>query len=212
MIKIALTFVSAIVLSSISFAEETNSSASVWAVSEESAFYVGLGIAAMSARDAGVSLDYFDPKPGEQDRLGNLTLLAGYDFNDYIAVEGRYTTSIVDEDEVKMSGWSLFVKPQYAFKESETNEKNGYKIYALLGFGGVSMDGVNGYYADVDNTGFQWGIGASYSLIKTANHKDLSIFIDYTSLANNMDGAYPNGASQVDADAITLGLTYRFGL
>lgn len=212
MIKIALTFVSAIALSGISFAEEDNSSASVWVASEESAFYVGLGIAAMSVRDSEISIDYFNPKPGEQDRLGNLTLLAGYDFNEYIAVEGRYTTSFFDEDEVKMSGWSLFVKPQYAFKESETNEKNGFKIYALLGLGGVTMDGVNGYHADVDDTGFQWGIGASYSFIKTADYKDVSIFIDYTSLANNMDGLYPNGATQVDADAITLGLTYRFGL
>ena len=104
-------------------------------VVDDSSFYLGLGVTAVSTRDAAVSMDIFNVKAG-QDRLGNISLLAGYNFNSYIAVEGRYTTTISDEDLVEMSGWSLFVKPQYPVTDT-------FNVYALLGFGGVTMDPVN---------------------------------------------------------------------
>ncbi len=164
---------------------------------ELSGFYAGLGLSAVSSRDAAVSMDFFDGKAG-QDRLGNVSFLAGYNYNEYIAVEGRYTTTFSDEDLVEMDGWSLFAKPQYPVSED-------FSVYALLGFGGVTMDGVNGSGVDVDETGFQWGVGLNY--LATEN---ISVFVDYTSLANDMDGIYWNGALEVDADAITLGVNYLF--
>jgi len=160
-------------------------------------FYLGLGLSAVSTRDASVSMDFFDGKVG-QDRLGELLLIGGYDFNEYIGVEGRYMTSIVDEDSVEMDGWSLFVKPQYPVTENFT-------VYALLGFGGVNIDGVKSSIADVDDTDFQWGVGASYTFMD-----DFSVFVDYTSLASDMDGRYSNGATSVDADAINVGVNYKF--
>ena len=102
-----------------------------------------------------------------------------------------------------MSGWSLFVKPQYLFKD------NGFKIYALLGYGGITVHGIDGFYADGDGDGFQWGFGASYS-VKEYVGDYVSIFLDYTSLARDIDGALPNGANQVSSDAITLGLIFKF--
>ncbi len=171
---------------------------------DESSVYVGIGIAAVSTRDADVSIDFIDEKGG-QDRLGNVSLLAGYDFNHYIAVEGRYTTSIADEDSVEMDGWSLFVKPQYTFDDSN------FKIYALLGFGGVTLDSTNSAdIVDVDDTGFQWGIGAAYSFGEYMDNNDLALFVDYTSLASEMEGIYWNGALETDVDAVTVGLTYKF--
>lgn len=162
----------------------------------ESGFYAGLGLSAVSTREANVSMDLTSGKAG-QDRLGNITLLAGYNFNAYLAAEGRYTTSISHEDNVEMSGWSLFVKPQYPVTED-------FGVYALLGFGGVTLDGVDGANIDVDETGFQWGIGMSYLVME-----HVSLFTDYTSLGNDMDGVY-NGASKADIDAVTVGLTYDF--
>ncbi len=168
-------------------------------VIDNSSFYVGLGLSAISTRDAAVSMDVFNAKAG-QDRLGNVTFQAGYTFNEYVAVEGRYTTSISDEHWVELSGWSLFVKPQYPVMED-------FNIYALLGFGGVTMDAVNNSGVDVDDTGFQWGLGLSYDITE-----NITVFGDYTNLANDMDGYYWNrpGPLQVDADAFTLGLTYKF--
>ena len=169
-------------------------------VSEEvdnSSFYVGLGLSAVSTRDAAVSLDFFNVVHG-QDRLGNFSLFAGYNFNEYIALEGRYTTTFSDEDLVEMSGWSLFAKPQYPVTED-------FSVYALLGFGGVTLDNVNASTVNVDDSGFQWGIGASY--LATEN---ISVFIDYSSLANDMEGLYWNGAHDIDADASTIGVNYLF--
>ena len=162
-----------------------------------SAFYIGLGLSAVSTRDAAISLDFFGSDDG-QDRLGNLTFQAGYDFNEYIGVEGRYTTSIAYEDIVEMSGWSLFVKPQYPVTDT-------FDIYALIGFGGVTVDPASLALVNVDDSGFQWGLGVSYDMTES-----VSIFFDYTNLANDMEGLYHNGALEVDADALTLGLTYKF--
>jgi len=164
---------------------------------DESGFYAGIGLSAVSTRDTDASLDFIDEEEG-QDRLVNVSFLAGYNVNTYFAAEGRYTTSVADEDMVEISGWSIFAKPQYPVTED-------FSIYALLGFGGVTLDGINGYIADVDDTGFQWGLGASYLVME-----NFSLFADYTSLANDMDGVYHNGALQVDVDAVTAGVSYQF--
>ncbi len=164
---------------------------------DNSSFYIGLALSAISTRDAAVSMDIFNAKYG-QDRLGNITFLAGYNFNQYVAVEGRYTTTFTDEDMVEMDGWSLFVKPQYPVTED-------FNIYALLGFGGVTMDPLNGSSVDVDDSGFQWGLGVGYDFTES-----VSVFFDYINYANDMDGIYWDGALQVDADAFTLGVTYKF--
>ncbi len=174
-------------------------------VEELSGFYLGGGLAAVVAHDSAVDIELFDGTDDDSnDRLGNITLLAGYDFNQYIAVEGRYTTSIFDEDVTEMDGWSLFVKPQYLFDNSN------FKLYALLGFGGVTIDGVDAYYADIDDTGFQWGIGAAYSFGEYMEDNNLAVFVDYTSLATEMEGVFTNGALETDVDAFTLGVTYQF--
>lgn len=199
--KIALSVVAIVGMSSFGFAGGDIAPVAAPMVVEEevsnSSFYVGFGIAAVSARDADASLGFFSEKAG-QERLGNFSLLAGYNFNEYVAVEGRYTTSFAKEDSLEMDGWSLFVKPQYPVSED-------FSIYALLGFGGVTMDGINGSVVDVDDNGFQWGLGMEYAVME-----NISLFADYTSLANDMDGYFYNGALEVDADAITIGMNYKF--
>ncbi len=175
---------------------------------QESAFYLGLGIAAVSNRDSDRAQKILDATDG-QDRTGNITFTAGYDYNDYVAVEGRYTTSFTKEDVIEMSGWSLFLKPQYTF-EDENGEKGNFKIYALIGFGGVSMSGITSWYVDVDDTGFQYGLGASYSFKDLLDGQDISIYADYTVLARDFEGLYYKGDVKADADAYTIGIAYRF--
>ncbi len=190
--KITLILMLMIVVNSVGFAEEVLARG----------FYLGGGLSAAVATNSDVSADFFEADKTGQDRLGNLTLLAGYDYNEYVAAEARYTTSITHETKVSMDGWGLYVKPQYPASEN-------FKIYALLGFGGVTLDGVNGFTADVDDTGFQWGIGASYSL-KSYTDSDIALFIDYVSMASEMDGLFYDGALQADVAAVNVGLTYRF--
>ncbi len=199
--KIALSVVAIVGMSSFGFAGGDIAPVVEPMVVEEevsnSSFYVGFGIASVSARDAAADLNFFDEEPG-QERLGNISLLAGYNYNEYVAVEGRYTTSFAKEDSLEMDGWSLFVKPQYPVSED-------FSVYALLGFGGVTMDGINGYHTDVDDTGFQWGLGMEYAVME-----NISLFADYTSLASDMEGYYWTGAFEGDADALTIGMNYKF--
>lgn len=171
--------------------------AAVYAPADESSFYVGIAMAATSSRDSSVGLNFTSSKAG-QDRQGNFTLLAGYNINRYFAVEGRYTTTFTDEDLVETDSLSIFAKPQYPISEA-------FSLYALLGYGAVTMDGVNGANVDVDESGFQWGLGVDWEV---ANNT--SIFVDYTSLASEMEGTYYNGALEVDSDQINVGVIYKF--
>lgn len=192
--KIVLSLGSMVILSSFVAAEPVES---MYMDTDKSSFYVGIGMAATSTRDSSVSLSFTSVKEG-QDRLGNVTFLAGYNINRYFAVEGRYTTTFTDEDLVEMDSLSIYAKPQYPLNES-------LSFYVLLGYGVVTMDPVNGSSVDVDDSGFQWGLGVNYEV---ANN--ISIFMDYTSLASEMDGEYYNGALKVDADQINVGVTYKY--
>lgn len=161
---------------------------------QQNDFYAGLALSALSARKSGS----FTSENDGQDRLGNITLLAGYNIHPNVAIEGRYTTSFTAEDVAKMSGLSIFLKPQYALSEE-------LSVYGLLGFGKVSLDNATAHSnVNVDETGFQWGIGASYAVTE-----ELNVFIDYTSLGNNMDGTYLN-ANSADVSAVTVGVSYKF--
>ena len=193
--KIALSLGAVVALSSFVVAESDTTS--MYATADESSYYVGIGMAATSTRDSSVGLNLTSEKAG-QDRLGNVALLAGYNINRYFAVEGRYTTTFTKEDLVDMNSLSIFAKPQYPLGE-------GFSVYGLLGYGSVSMDGINGSGVDVDESGFQWGLGLDWEV---ANNT--ALFIDYTSLATDMEGVYWNGALEVDSDAVTVGVTYKF--
>ena len=168
-------------------------------VDEVSPFYVGLGLSAVSTRNSDVSLSFTSIKEG-QDRTGDILVMAGYEFNPYIAVEGRYMTSVYDEDKLTRDSWGIYAKPQYPATEEFT-------LYALLGYGGLNADGKGLSLTDVSDTGFQWGLGASYAVTE-----DVAIFVDYVSIATDMDSDifYSSPFADVDSDAITLGVTYNF--
>lgn len=182
---------------------------------ERSPFYVGFGVGGVSNRDSSISLSFSDNKDG-QDRTGNVSFLAGYDlsaYTEYLAIEGRFTTSFTDEDKVKMDAWSLFLKPKYTF-EDDNGEKGNFTVYGLIGFGNVNIDGHNGWLVNVNDTGFQWGLGASYFMTD-----GFSIFADYTNLANDMNGFDASALvginkyrrnMEADVDAFTVGVTYQF--
>ena len=164
----------------------------------ENNFYVGLGVAAVSTRDAAVSANIFDAKAG-QDRLGNIDLLAGYEFHRHFAVEGRYTTTIAESDAIdSMDSWSIFAKPKYPVTED-------IELYGLVGYGNVELDGADGSIADMDESGFQWGVGLSYMITE-----NFDLFADYKFLANDFDGVFSNGATEVSVDSLTVGVMYNF--
>ena len=162
---------------------------------ETGAFYAGIGAGLTAITVGDVSPSFFSGKDG-QDRVWNYTLVGGYEFNDYLAIEGRFTSTFAKDDEADMIGGSVFVKPQYPVFDS-------MKIYALLGLGysKVTSKEGSGYAKGND---FQWGLGASYDVMD-----NLVLFLDYTSLAtgltiDNVDG------EKLDVDALTFGVNYKF--
>lgn len=122
-------------------------------------------------------------------------VLAGYNINDYLAVEGRYTFSAdIDYDtlgaSVEGDTWGIYVKPQY-------NLSTDFKVYGLLGYGEVrDLD---------DGAGFQYGFGGAYSVTK-----NIEVFGDWVraydadvSVINPNDGKFT-------VDLFAVGVNYKF--
>ncbi|HFQ60774.1 MAG TPA: porin family protein [Epsilonproteobacteria bacterium] len=198
--QITLSLVAMIAMSSFSMAGGGESPVvepvTVIPAIDQSALYVGIGLSAVSNRESG--LNFFDNKAG-QDRTGDITLLAGYEFNPYIALEGRYMNSITQEDILERDSWGIYVKPQYPVTES-------INIYALLGYGGFNADGINGANINVDDTGFQWGLGGSYDFTE-----HISLFADYVNIANDVSvPSFITAPADVSSDAVTVGVNYKF--
>lgn len=202
--KIALSTVTIVMMSSFGFAGGDIGPVET-AVGEEgvSPFYVGLGLSNVSTRSSRVSLDFFQDNNG-QEETGDVLLMAGYEYNQYLAFEGRYMTSVFGESSLTRDSWGVYVKPQYPATEAFT-------LYALLGYGGLNADAKGLFPGSLDDTGFQWGLGASYDL-----NSHFSIFFDYVNIANDMDAdtvfvlplVIP--FTKMDSDALSVGVTYHF--
>jgi len=159
-----------------------------------------------------------------QDNLGGLTLILGYKklFNNYfenkdfsLDIEGRITKSFWEKSFADSTRYSIFTKPQY-------NIYKDINIYGLLGLGQLTIEGHNGEVPAHENMigkdiyndiSFQWGLG-----INTDISKDFSLFMDYTSLIKDGEidstlyGYDSNVYQELSADAINIGITYRFNL
>ena len=137
-----------------------------------------------------------------------ISLLIGYNYNEYLAFEGRYLTTIGSDMDVEdsifvpngsyereLSNIALYIKPQYPVSED-------FNIYALLGYGQTTAR-----LTDFD--GFQWGLGAQYMFTQ-----NIGAFVDYTRL---YDGDVDNVAdipgftvSDAAADSVNFGFVYKF--
>jgi len=153
-------------------------------------FYAGLGYTYMKMDNAGTAGDV----------NGNgITVLGGYNFHKYLAVEGRYSTTLGDlsvdngVDAGDLSNIALYLKPQYTI--------NRFKLYGLLGYGQVTYD--NGT-TDYSEDGFQYGAGLS--VMATDN---IDVYVDYTRLYDDDD--FDGLISQdITVDAVNVGVNYNF--
>lgn len=167
-------------------------------VMDNSAFYLGLGFGTAS-----VNNDFTN----EEISSYTVMLQAGYHYNEYIALEGRYsfgfdtdydpgtTSSLANDYDGDFSNWGLYVKPMYPLGD--------FTLYALLGYGGVMLDDLAG--GDAYESGFQWGLGAGYAFTE-----NISIFVDYVSLYDDTGFDYRAQLHDIDSDTWTLGVSYTF--
>ncbi len=167
-------------------------------VVDESAFYIGAGIGYTSFNNDFTS---------EEITSNTLMLQAGYQYNRYIAVEGRYSFgfntdydagNIVNPIQVydgDVSNWGIYLKPMYPIGD--------FSIYALLGYGGVMLEDISN--GDAYESGFQWGLGAQYAFME-----NITVFVDYVSLYNDTGFDYVARYADVDVDTWTIGISYKF--
>ena len=165
----------------------------------ESAFYLGLGM-------GGSSID--DAQTDEEISSVTVLLQAGYQYNQYIAVEGRIwlgfntdydpgnTTNIGGEYDNDISSWGIYIKPMYPVSEV-------FDVYTLLGYGGTQLGNLE--KGDAYENSFQWGIGAQYEVME-----NVILFADYVRLYDGKGFDYRAQDEDVDADVWTIGLSYRF--
>ena len=204
--KITMSIISVLALSQMAFAggdigkNVVESEAEVVVIPEtadESAFYVGLGYSYMN-------LD-FDSVEESGDIDGNgMLVLAGYNFNKYIAVEARYSKTFGDlsydndyesgDFDGEISNYGLYLKPMYPV--------GGVTLYGLLGYGKVTYE----EGADKESeSGFQWGIGASYAV-----NESWGLFVDYTRLYDDQGLDEIPTYYDIMIDSINVGVTYTF--
>ena len=132
-----------------------------------------------------------------------VTINAGYDFNQYIAAEVRYMSTINDTSleaygekiytNEKIKNFGAYLKPQL---------KNGSgTVYGLLGYGKVE-------FADMDENQFQWGVGFSYDF-----ENSVSLFFDFMRIYDEAGTGIINSdvvSADFTVDTYNFGLSYRF--
>ena len=178
-------------------------------VEDNSTFYLGLGYGYFNQNNDNID----NTSENIELALDTVLLQAGYQYNEYIAVEGRYWIGVGDLEQSgsltndlsgDYSAWGLYVKPMYPVTEE-------FDIYALLGYASTSLETDSGSYWDTDS--FSWGLGAQYEVAE-----NIVLFADYVNLGmpDSFDFTDGNGVihSDVDADinlyTINVGVSYKF--
>jgi opacity protein-like surface antigen len=69
----------------------------------------------------------------------------------------------------------------------------------------VQLDGGDGFVVEMDESGFQWGLGLSYMI-----NENLDLFVDYKFLANDFDGIIYKDATEFSVDSLSAGVIYKF--
>ena len=145
--------------------------------------------------------------------FSSIMINAGYDFNQYVGIEGRYWFGL-DTDttlgrgefasDVTIDAWGIYVKPMYPVSEA-------FNVYALLGYAGADLTvDAPGYTLTSDSVdGFSWGIGAEYRFTDA-----VGLFVDYVSVYDDdedfdtLDGIHGN--TEATISSFNVGVNYRF--
>lgn len=146
-----------------------------------------------------------------EDDFGSIAINGGYTFTENIAVEGRYWFGLSSNtdlsyssdlnSDVAIDAWGIYAKPMYPVNYE-------FNIYALLGYGGMDVTydlPIGGSITSDSVSGFSWGLGGEYMFFR-----ELSVFVDYTSIIDSEDGSIDSIYTQDSLDTVNIGINYRF--
>ena len=168
--------------------------------------YIGMGRSKMSLVNC-LTDETFSTK--------GIIFQVGFNYNKYLAIEGRYTHHVgsvhynhgskhqtnggvhMADYPTDFTNIAMYLKPQYSI--------NNISFYALLGYGEVKLTNIPIGDVDRAENGFQWGLGMRHKLTD-----DLSVFFDYVNMydAKGFDSRARN--ADIEADTWTIGLSYKF--
>ncbi len=165
---------------------------------EDQGLYVGLGYANTNIDISASNINIGDLS------TDSIVFLAGYDFNEYLGVEGRYylnSSEAAYEYELgntplsgkyKAESFAIYAKPQYNFMI--------LNIYALLGMSSNDYT-VNSFLGgDKSDTLFSWGAGVKFNITQS-----LGAFVDYTNM-----GETDTILTNTDLSSWNIGFSYKF--
>ena len=219
--KITLSFVSIIALSGMLFGGGNVSAVipveAPVIETDTSAFYVGLGYSYLTSNRTAVLNNPTDTRNGQVVKdtdsfANNVMLQVGYQFNQYFALEGRYTTSVGDfslthqhlnglekDADIDLSHIGIYLKPMYPVGD--------FSVYGLFGYGKIEREFNVKPKHSWDGSGFQWGAGLQYEI-----NDSLLIFADYVRWYDEEGESHERLPRLLDTDfsVMSVGLSYRF--
>jgi len=123
-----------------------------------------------------------------------INLKAGYDFNEYIGVEGKYMYTPWGDEDKTLKHYGLYVKPNLPVTEN-------FDAYALLGYGKTECETVDDSFK-----GFAWGLGTEYTFSnkKDGTKEGWGVYAEYVRPVKKSD------AKDIKVDTLSAGVTYHF--
>lgn len=189
-------------------------------------FYVGIGILwAHTSRDCICYDLQGEPRiviEVDDSNWGGIIRL-GYDFNQYIGLEGRFLSATIGDGFFDTKHYGIYLKPMMPLDEQ-------MNIYGLLGYGHTEIDTDCGTLAETfKHNGFSYGIGLEYDLSSKEDdyesykknptdapqfdrpfdgHGDQEVgwglWVDYQKLLRD------EGPANFNSYVVTFGVTYDF--
>jgi len=157
----------------------------------KSGVYGGLGL-------SGSWVDFSNSTESASNKMLDLLIVAGYNYNKYLALESRARVSAAYDNGLDVKAVSFFVKPKY-----DINKK--IATYALIGYGQTKAKEINSNTTKGKINSAQIGIGADYKL-----GNNFKFFTDFIYHGKDKDAKYNNIKSIMKSSSISGGITYDF--
>ena len=177
-----------------------------------SPFYVGLGYSYLTSNRTATLVTNGSVVKDTDSVATNILLQIGYQYNQYLAIEGRYTTSIgnhslthkhlgglKEDKDIDISNLAVYLKPMYPVGD--------FSVYGLLGYGKIEREFNTIPQHTWDGSGFQWGAGFQYKI-----NDSFLVFADYVRWYDKNNEPHDRLPRLLDTDfsVVSVGLTYRF--
>ena len=123
-----------------------------------------------------------------------VNLKAGYNFNEFIGVEVKYFYTPWGDKDRTLKHYGIYLKPTYPVTDH-------LDLYALLGYGKTECD-----ILPESESGFGWGVGASYTLNKKIKGKKdgVGFYVEY------LRPLKKTGNKKITIDTVHTGIEYNW--